>query len=209
MAWLPKFVTKALSESEMRHPRRPLIWFDWQKPGDDKMRKDIGDATAMNIVLTPIRWIQRSFHEADLVIDTEGVLDSEHKLVQLINKPNPFYSGEHLFSATLLSLAVDGNAYWLVVRNTRGRVIQFWYVPHTLIEPKFPDKGNDFITHYEQSIGKQIRIVTKADGKKRRYTGVLESFNGKCVRMSLKDTAETVEWSIEHILEAQLNPNNA
>ena len=63
--------------------------------------------------------------------------------------------------------------------------------------------------HYEQSIGKQIRIVTKVDGKKRRYTGVLESFDGKCVRMTLKDTAEMVEWSIEHILQAQLNPNNA
>jgi len=63
--------------------------------------------------------------------------------------------------------------------------------------------------HYEQSIGKQIRIVTKVDGKKQRCTGVLESFDGKCVRISVKDTAELVEWPIEHILQAQLNPNIA
>jgi HK97 family phage portal protein len=107
-----------------------------------------------NVVMSPVQWIMRNFTEARPVV--QRVNDAEvwqtergHDLETLLRKPNPFYWGDLLWKATLISYTLDGNGYWQKVRNTFGEVIGLWYIPHFLIEPKSPQDGSVFISHYE------------------------------------------------------------
>lgn len=106
-----------------------------------------------NVVMAPIHWITRNFTEATPIVqrrvrrswhEQEG-----HALANLMRRPNPFYSGNMLWKATLLSLLLDGNGYWRKIRNSFGGVLEYWYIPHFAIEPKWPSDGSTFVSHYE------------------------------------------------------------
>ena len=57
----------------------------------------------------------------------------------------------------LMALIVDyvtaGNAYWLKIRSRTGRVVQLWWAPQSLIEPRWPTDGSRFISHYDYRAG--------------------------------------------------------
>jgi HK97 family phage portal protein len=64
--------------------------------------------------------------------------------------PNPAYSGLLLWSATLFSLNINGNGYWIKWRNSaRSRVVQLWWEPHFTIRPVAGKDKTTFIDHYE------------------------------------------------------------
>jgi phage portal protein BeeE len=98
-----------------------------------------------SIVLACIKWQGRVFPEAPPVVqrrNAEGqweLLPSD--LPDLLEEPNPWYDGCTLLQATLLSLAVDGNAYWWKLRSAAGRVVGWQYIPHFKIAP-FHAKGD-------------------------------------------------------------------
>lgn len=106
-----------------------------------------------NVVMSPVNWVLRNFTEADSVVErkTNGrwEVDEEHALTQLLLQPNPYYGEALLWRATVLSYCLDGNAYWQKVRNRYGEVLGYWYVPHFSMEPKWPQDGSVFISHYE------------------------------------------------------------
>lgn len=118
-----------------------------------------------NVVMAPIHWITRNFTEATAVVqrkvkrvwrEQEG-----HALSKLLMRPNPFYSGSMLWKATLVSMLLDGNGYWRKIRNRFGDVLELWYLPHFLVEPKWPRHGDVFISHYEyrpQATGLRIDL---------------------------------------------------
>ena len=112
----------------------------------------VGDGTGSSTVMAPLLWIARNFPEAPAALwevtpDGQEKKVIRHDLIGLLRRPNPFYSGRLLWMATITSWNVDGNAYWIKLRNGTGRVVQLWYVPHWLITPKGDAKT--FITHYE------------------------------------------------------------
>ena len=116
--------------------------------------KDVGDGTGSSIVIACVNWVARTFPEAPVQVSrvardgTREVL-RDNPMVQLLEQPNPFYSGALLWMATLLDWMVSGNAYWLKVRSSLGRPVQLWWVPQSLIEPRWPQDGTEFISHYE------------------------------------------------------------
>ena len=58
-----------------------------------------------------------------------------------------------LYGLGLLSYHLDGNAYWIKVRNARGGVpTALWYEPHWSIKPHFPADGSAIIDYYERNI---------------------------------------------------------
>lgn len=146
-----KWFSKALSA--MRHApgwgamRLPLARtrFDY--------RKAIGDGLDASVLTAPIQWVQRALPEARLAVsrvDAKGVrqvLDN-HPMLQLIARPNPYYGDIALWAGTVLSWYLDGNAYWLKVRNGVGRPAELWYAPHWTLEPKGSEDGSEFLTHY-------------------------------------------------------------
>lgn len=105
-----------------------------------------------NVVMSPVNWIARNFTEAELVAQrrTKGLWKPllDHEIIELVDRPNEFYDGDLLWKATLVSYLLDGNGYWLKIRNAFGGVIRLWYLPHFLVEPKHPRDGSEFISHY-------------------------------------------------------------
>ncbi len=130
--------------------------------GEYDYRRKVGVGTGSSVVMAPIQWIQRSLPEAPLKIERQaGTGDEwesiEHPLADLLDEPNPFYSGLHLWQATVFSYLTGGNAYWLTVPNGLGRPVELWYAPHWLITPQAPQDGSEFITGYKyRSAGREI-----------------------------------------------------
>lgn len=129
--------------------------------------REIGDGSNNSIVMACVLWICRNFPEAPVrvsMINRKGevVPDENHELKLLLDTPNSFYPGELLWSATLADRTISGNAYWLKVRSAVGRVVELWWIPSTMIEPKWPDDGSVFISHYEYRPGPDaFRIETQ------------------------------------------------
>jgi HK97 family phage portal protein len=109
-----------------------------------------------SVIAAPINFLLRTFPEAPPMIqrwkDQQWEEDDHHALEDLLNAPNPFYSGRILWQATVLDFAF-GNAYWLKVRNSVGTVVQLWWMPRQTIQAKWPTDGSTFISHYERSVG--------------------------------------------------------
>ena len=127
--------------------------------------KEIGDPTNSDVVMAPVQWMMRTFPEAPLgmrrfPINDEGEREEElildHPLLDIIDDPNPFYPLETLWSSTVLSYAIDGNAYWMKIYTKAGKLIQLWWVPHTLMYPVSPweleEDEEDFINYYRYTI---------------------------------------------------------
>jgi HK97 family phage portal protein len=117
-----------------------------------------GNGMSSNVIMAPVMWVMRTFTESQAIVERrvednrwEHVVD--HPLEQLMDRPNDAYDGDALWKGTCLSYVMDGNAYWLKVRNTFGDVVQLWYLPHWLVQPAYPADGRFFITHYNYSPG--------------------------------------------------------
>lgn len=117
------------------------------------------DLLTANVVMAPILWIARQFTEARLAIrDAEEEMVHQHDLLRLVRRPNRFYSGLLLWFATIVSMIIDGNAYWVIVRNGQLKPVELWYVPHWLMDPR-SESASEFIEYYLYTpAGKQIRL---------------------------------------------------
>ncbi|HSH45599.1 MAG TPA: phage portal protein, partial [Longimicrobiales bacterium] len=117
----------------------------------------VGDGRKSNVIMAPIQFIQRASAQAEPVLEertgrlwryTEGP-DGGPEMIDLLNEPNPYYDGGSLMDALRLSWFIDGNAYLLKVRNPLRAVRELWYVPHWMMDPKWPEDGSQFISHYQ------------------------------------------------------------
>jgi HK97 family phage portal protein len=153
MAWLERLQTKGLS----------IVTEDGFMPADLGTRgrlartsyaygRDVGEGLDSNVVMSPVNWILRNFTEAVPVVEVRKSriweYAEDHPLELRLQSPNPFYNDDLLWKATIVSYALDGNAYWQKVRNPFGEVLGYWYMPHFLVEPKWSQEG-EFISHYE------------------------------------------------------------
>lgn len=130
----------------------------------------VGDGSTNSIVVAAIGWIGRNFPSAPIrvqVKDSDGKLevatdDGTRAFLELLETPNGFYDGADLLRAAVVDWWIDGNGYIVKVRdrNTGGRVIALWWIPSFLIEPKWPDDGSVFLSHYRYrpSIDVEIRL---------------------------------------------------
>lgn len=117
-------------------------------------RGEVGDARGNAIVQGCVLWVCRTFPEAPLRVsrlnrDGDATPIPNHPLKQLLDTPNPYYSGELLWASTMADWMITGNAYWLKVRSRMGRPVELWWVPSYQMEPKWPDDGSAYLTHYD------------------------------------------------------------
>ena len=126
----------------------------------------VANGRGNSIVESCIGWLCRTFPEAPLLLfekrgtERKPVLD--HPLLELLEHPNDYYSGELLWSATVADWML-GNAYWLKIRSGARRVVQLWWVPSSMMEPRWPDNGGAFISHYEYTVNGRVIRVEPAD----------------------------------------------
>lgn len=119
--------------------------------------REVGDLLSSSIVAATLGWIARNFPEAPLRIrtfDPEGEPTTTtdpgaQRLLGLLHRPNPFFSGVLLWMATIMDFWAHGNAVWLKIRGGPGGAItELWWVPWGLIKPKWPTDGSAYISHY-------------------------------------------------------------
>lgn len=150
IAWL-----KALRS--MRHGGRPSLVQGLLRRTRFDYPGEVGSGIDASVVTAPVQFMQRAFPEAPLRVmarmDGQRQEVRGHPLIDLVGRPNPFYSGNDLFAATIFSYATAGNAYWIKARDRAGRVVELWYTPHWLIRPKWPEDGSAFISRYEYKPG--------------------------------------------------------
>ena len=143
----------------MRHPaNRGGFLMGLLKRTRFDYRKEVGNGLDSSVVTAPVMWLQRALPEARLAVRqrrANGTVKDqvEHPMLALIQKPNAFYGDIALWGATILSWAIAGNAYWLILRNRAGRPVELWYVPHWMIEPRTAREGGAFIDHYHYAPG--------------------------------------------------------
>ena len=119
-----------------------------------------GDGRGNSIVVACLNWIGRTLPEAPVQVvrvkrDGSEEVVRDHPLARLLQRPNPYYSGAVLLQATASDFKATGNAYWLKGRAQAGNMLELWWVPSSLMEPRWPegDDGRTFISHYEYSPG--------------------------------------------------------
>jgi HK97 family phage portal protein len=129
---------------------------------------DVRDGLSSNVILSPIRYLMRTFVEARAVVQTRRATGTwgnvaDHPLEELVENPNEFYDGDALWQATIISYVLDGNGYWIKIRNAYGDVIQLWYAPHWMMTPKRDYANPDvFISHYDYTPGGEtIRLAPR------------------------------------------------
>ncbi len=113
--------------------------------------RKVKDGLDSNVVMAPVNWILRNFTEAELRVQrrTKRMWSpmEDHKILELLDRPNQYYDGDLLWKATLVSYVLEGEAFWLIVRNAFGEPVQLFYLPHFLVTAK--GSGSELITHYE------------------------------------------------------------
>lgn len=125
---------------------------------------EAGELTDSSAIMCCLQWIIRVWPESPLAVyqDNEEGKPSiipQHPLAELVANPNPDYSSGALWAATLLSLNLDGNAYWWINRSRLGEPVQLYYLPHFAVSPRWPQNGREFISHYEYNVdGRTTRI---------------------------------------------------
>ena len=149
----------------IRHPQLSFSASYLPRTGFD-YRAEVGDGLSSGVVMAPVNWLARNFTDATLTISKRQTelfeVVPDHPLVNLINNPNPFYSGDALWQATVQSWLLDGNSYWLKNRSENGQIAELWFAPFSTINPKYPDDGSEFISHYEYSpAGIPIRVESE------------------------------------------------
>ena len=165
---------KALA-GKVRFPGQSLIFFGVDTPNLDELARQVGDGTSADVLMSPIRWLQRAIVEAPIVAqDEEGEPIDLSDLIALLETPNPFYSWEVLAEGTVLSLSTAGNAYWIAALNEAGLPVELHYAPHTNVEPKWPDSDNTkFTTYYEYSVKGQTQKIRAPGVEDKSLGGVV------------------------------------
>jgi phage portal protein BeeE len=126
----------------------------------------VGDGLGSSVLAGPLNFLMRTFLEAPPLVERrkkagEWEAEDDHALTDLLDNPNPFYSGEALWMATVLDFAF-GNAYLYKVRNSSDEVIQLWWIPRQLMQPRWKPDGKVFIDHYDyRPGGKTVEIPIK------------------------------------------------
>tara|TARA_R110000824_G_scaffold6321_1_gene29258 strand:+ start:2212 stop:4266 length:2055 start_codon:yes stop_codon:yes gene_type:complete len=146
-----------------------LADFSNRQPGEIDYSRLVGDGSGSSMVEAVIRYAERTFPEAALQVrrPVQGEAPEivpGHALLDLIDTPNPFYSGELLWMPTVASWLLDGNAYWIKNRfETGNAVAELWYVPHTMIQPMWPKDGSAFISGYEYKVDNKTIVLPPED----------------------------------------------
>jgi HK97 family phage portal protein len=124
------------------------------------------DFTASSLVMAPVNFLAKSLALPPPVVEQregdEWEPLAEHPMLDLLARPNQFYSGELLLWSFAYSWIVAGNVFWFKSRDSRGQVRELWPLDATAMTPKYPDDGTEFLSYYEYSVkGKPERIAVE------------------------------------------------
>ena len=155
----------------------PWGWLNALLPGSQyDYRREAGNLWENSIILACLKWESDAFVEAPFHVE-ERVADGwqeieNHPLTNLIRNPNPVtpltpggmdWDETLLWTATKLSMSLDGNCYWYLDRNRLGQVAALQWLPHWMVEPQWPADGSVYIAQYCYRIGGKDIHIPRSD----------------------------------------------
>ena len=134
----------------------------WNTKAGEWNVESMGNGASNSAVVACLQLLGTSFSEANLVVEFktesgETEYLPNHPLEKLMQRPNPYMSGDVLAQYMINAMHVSGDAYLLKQRNNAGQVIGLYPLMPENVKPK----GNkvDLITHYEYESNEQNIIV--------------------------------------------------
>lgn len=131
--------------------------------------KEAGDLWQNSLVAIVLKWVGDNYPKPKMRVcqlKADGTTKplARHPVVDLVRKPNPFYTGRVLAKIIALSILTDGNAYVVKIRNGIKRPVQLWWVPHWMMQPVWDQgEGAAFIRAYQFIRDYEIIEIPAAD----------------------------------------------
>lgn len=172
---------KGYSTSALSEPWRFTGW-GWNKwRGGIDYTQEVGALDESSLVMAVVNWTGTQLPEAAPVIQKptgkDNALEPEwgHPAADLVRRPNSHFIWADYCGALSLSWWIDGNVYFYKSRDDAGDLQELWYLPHFLIEERWPGDGrtpevpieenqDKFLSHYQYKIpGKEPVLYPAKD----------------------------------------------
>lgn len=143
---------------------------------------ELGPLDGCYLIMAVINWTATQLPEAPPVVQKpgkNGALEPEwgHPCADIIRRPNPFDVWANDCGALSVSWWIDGNVYWLRARDLTGQVRELWYLPHFMVDERWPGDGkspevptsgpnkalNTFLSHYQYNVPGKEPELFRAD----------------------------------------------
>lgn len=125
--------------------------------------RDVYEASPYHLnsaVIAALSWKQRNFSEAymEIIRKDDNAAATEpraQKALNLINRPNPYWTRKEMNDAITYSLDFFGNCFLYKARISDkehpdfGKPARLWFLPPQYVKIMFNSDGNEFISHYE------------------------------------------------------------
>lgn len=163
-AFKAKPVTPDLGQHNLA-PYYPSRYYDlFRLRSATDYRHEVGDLDLNSLAMAVVNFTASRIPEAKpgiSVTNKEGdqKIDYLHPAAQLIRRPNKHHIWANYAAAVSMSWWFSGNVYLYKTRSLTA-VEELWYLPHFLVEPRWPgdgkapevpnDRNNDpFLSHYQ------------------------------------------------------------
>lgn len=82
----------------------------------------------------------------------------ESPLMDLLDRPNKFMSGQEFFELTFLHLELTGNAFWAIIRDNKKQPVELWPLYPNYM--RIVEDAHDFISGYVYTVnGEQVPFL--------------------------------------------------
>lgn len=172
-------------EKPPQYGEAPYHWNSWglypwiinREVGRIDYRTEVGKLDDSSLVMAVVNWTGTQLPEAPPVVQKPGKdnaleVDWGNEAADILRRPNKHYVWADYCGAIALSWWIDGNVYFYKVRDATGKVVELWYLPHFLVEPRWPGdgrspealRGDPFISSYQYNTpGKQPVLYPAED----------------------------------------------
>jgi phage portal protein BeeE len=149
-------------------PNYPLLT-PWVFNRDNAIdyKAEVGDLSSSSLVMAVVNWTGTQLTEAPVVVQKPAKnnvleIDLGNPAADILANPNPFDIFDNYCGVMSLDWWIPGNHFWYLARNGAGQVVELWYLPSFMVEPRWPNDGRSpevpagtkdaFITHYQYSV---------------------------------------------------------
>ena len=96
------------------------------------------DWAIRNATSVPLKLYVKTRHGEDVELEGHPVLD-------LIDKPNPFYPGDTLIGSVITDLSTIGSAYVAIAETSSGKAGELYWLDARYVAPDFPYDGSQYM----------------------------------------------------------------
>ena len=151
----------------IQHPYASDYYFPVRKRSNINWQNE-ADPESNSAVMNTLRWISRGMAQAKLVV-TEPFEEEQRKPVKshpaldLMRRPNEFYSGRLMMRGLILDLKLNGEFFIIKERDAMFGIARLWWAPSWTMEPRRFEDGRGYLSHYEYRVGAEDRVFLPQD----------------------------------------------